>query len=438
MRLRTPTLKLATVLTLLATSVLAVGTARQAADGAPAPAAVAAASIPRPAADPFYSYDRSRLAGKPNGTVLRKRSVTLALQTTADPVPALQLLYKTVDSVGDPTYSATTVIPPATGTVAPRLVSYQSFYDALSSKCNPSYTLRGGDPGAANAQLTEAEQAAVHDLWAGGYVVNVPDFENIDLDWVAGVESGRSTLDSIRAATAALKLPRTTPIGLMGYSGGSIGSEWAAELAPRYTPGLNIVGAAIGGIPVHLAHNLRYVNGSPVWSSVAAGALAGIARGYNLRLGTYLTDKGRKIVSTVRHECIGEFSGAWPGLRISDIVKPRYLPIFQVPIFQRTVNRLIMGTAPGHPTAPLFMMAGDHDGTGDDVMIVGDQEALAHEYCTQGVDVDFNVVQGQDHSSTGLVFLASGQAWLASRFAGVPAPNNCASVGRGNSLAPVH
>ena len=39
-------------------------------------------------------------------------------------------------------------------------------------------------------------------------------------------------------------------------------AEWAAELAPTYSPELNLVGAAIGGIPVHLAHNTRYINGT--------------------------------------------------------------------------------------------------------------------------------------------------------------------------------
>ena len=37
---------------------------------------------------------------------------------------------------------------------------------------------------------------------------------------------------------------RLTPTGMLGYSGGSIATEWASELAPSYAPELNIIGAA--------------------------------------------------------------------------------------------------------------------------------------------------------------------------------------------------
>ncbi len=50
---------------------------------------------------------------------------------------------------------------------------------------------------------------------------------------------------------------------MVGYSGGSIATEFASELAPKYAPELNIVGVAEGGIPVDFAHNLTYINGSP-------------------------------------------------------------------------------------------------------------------------------------------------------------------------------
>ena len=37
---------------------------------------------------------------------------------------------------------------------------------------------------------------------------------------------------------------------MLGYSGGAIATEWAAELAPSYAPEVNerLIGAAIGGV----------------------------------------------------------------------------------------------------------------------------------------------------------------------------------------------
>ena len=58
---------------------------------------------------------------------------------------------------------------------------------------------------------------------------------------------------------------------MLGYSGGAIATEWAAELAPTYAPdaldvNARLIGAVIGGVLVDPAHNLHlhYVV-SPNW-----------------------------------------------------------------------------------------------------------------------------------------------------------------------------
>ncbi|MGN6473373.1 MAG: lipase family protein, partial [Mycobacteriales bacterium] len=99
--------------------------------------------------------------------------------------------------------------------------------------------------------------------------------------------------------------------------------------------------------------------------------------------------------------------------------------------------RLIMGSVPGHPTAPFFMAVGNADGTGDGVMVARDVEALAYEYCHQGDRVELNVYKGATHTEAALHFESPAVTFLLERFAGVPATGNCASIPRGNSLAPL-
>src|ERR1700722_642142 len=96
-----------------------------------------------PTQDPFYTYSGTTpLADIAPGTVLNTRSIDLAAGTTSVPVSAEQLLYRTTGELGQPTVTVTTVIAPL-GTVSPpRLVGYLSFYDALGSECDPSYTLQ--------------------------------------------------------------------------------------------------------------------------------------------------------------------------------------------------------------------------------------------------------------------------------------------------------
>ncbi len=383
--------------------------------------ASAAPGMVPPAKDPFYRYagPLERIAP---GTPLRTRDVTLGATTSQTPLPAQQVLYRTTDATGRPALSVTTIVLPVTGTAAPRVVGYLSFYDALTSRCDPSYTLRGGDAGAANVQNSYAEQLVVHWLHQSGFVVTVPDVENEGAHFVAGNEYGMSALDGVKATLRVLGLGSSTPVGLLGFSGGSIAADWASELAPRYAPQLNLVGTAMGGVPVDLAHMLRYVDGSASWSSITPGALAGLARAFRLDLSPYLTPLGRKALARVADQCIGEFSGTY---RLASLFQSRYGDPLRIPVLKRVLDRLVMGSAPGSPRMPLLMVAGNLDGTGDGVTVVADQRALAAQYCAQGVPVDFEEVQHGEHTQTGIAFMPQAAAFLSARFAGVPPVSTC-------------
>jgi hypothetical protein len=166
---------------------------------------------------------------------------------------AAPVLYRTTGELGQPTVTVATIIKPLLALGKTKIVSFQQAYDALGTECDTSYTLRGGNPGDATAAL---EDAFIDTYLAEGYTVVDSDYEGETLDYGAGQESGYGTLDAIRAAENLMTLPPSTPVGLVGYSGGAIASEYAAELAPSYAPSLDIVGAAIGGIPTDYAHTL--------------------------------------------------------------------------------------------------------------------------------------------------------------------------------------
>jgi hypothetical protein len=401
--------------------------------------ATGAANRRLPTKDPFYSYGGHKsLAKIPRGTVLKKRVVQVSLSSSPTPVNADQLLYRTTDQSGHPAVTVTTVLQPSPATsVAPRIVGYLSFYDALGSQCDPSYTLAGGDPGADNQQLAQEEEGLISTYFSQGYVVPIPDFEGTQLHWAAGQESGKSALDSIRATESDLGVGTATPVALTGYSGGSIAAEWASEIAPHYAPKLNIVGVAEGGIPVDMAHNLHYINGSKDWSGVIPAVLVSLSRAFGIHTKHYLSAKGRRITHTVRHQCIGSFNGNYPGLTVQSLVKHRYRHFLAVPAFARVVNKLLMGSTKGHPKGPLFMGVGNADGTGDNVMVAKDVEALAHEYCKQHVPVQLEIYKGATHSDAALHFEPAALSFIQQRFDGTPFNNGCSSINKGNSLKPL-
>lgn len=387
-----------------------------------------------PSKDPFYRYSHP-LAHIAPGTVLKKRNVKIAEHGNKTPVKATQILYRTTAELGQPELAVTTVIRPAVPQLSTRIVSYQTAYDALGSQCDPSYTLRGGNNGDSTAQ---SEEQIILGYVAQGYTVLVPDYEGVNLRWVAGQQSGYGTLDGIRAAENLLKLSqRTTPVGLVGYSGGSIATDFGAELARKYAGQLDIVGAAEGGVPVDLAHNLAYINGSPSWSGIIPAVLLSLGRAFGVNIDRYASAYGRKLTGQEQGGCINNYLGKYPGLRYQQLLKPRYVPIFSNEVFVRIVNRLIMSRT-GTPRAPMLIEVGKQNGQrGDGVMVAADDEALAHVYCKRGLKVQFKINQGLDHTNAAVPFESDASAFLNARLHGVPAVNGCATIGRGDSIAPV-
>jgi len=225
-------------------------------------------------------------------------------------------------------------------------------------------------------------------------------------------------------------------VGLAGYSGGSIATEFATELAPTYAPNLDIVGAAEGGLPVDFAHNLSYINGSKDWSGVIPAVLVGIGRAFAIDIAKYQSAYGAQLSQTISDECINNFLGAYPGLTIQKLVGPQYQDFFAIPLFAKINNQLIMG-ATGTPKGPLFIAVGNADGTGDGVMVAADVQALAHTYCERGVSVQFNQYKGDDHTQAAIPYEAGALQFLTERLSGVPVANGCSSIGAGSSLAPL-
>jgi Secretory lipase len=391
-------------------------------------AAPAASKPVLPSKDPFYRWSKPLGAVAP-GTVLRRRTVTLA--PAIDGVTtATQVLYRTTSQLGAPIATVATIIRPASAATG-RIVAYQSFYDGLGAQCDPSFTLTGGG-------ASDSTEAAIIGSYVGqGDTVVVSDYEGQNNAFGAGQQSGYGTLDGIRATERVVRARASTPVAMIGYSGGSIATQFAAELAPKYAPKLRIKGVAAGGVPVDLAHNLRYTNGSKVWASATPGVLLGVTRAYKINLGPYASAYGRKVFRQVQAKCLGQYLGKYPGLRVAQLFKPGFKDYLRVPAFATLINRLTMGNS-GTPREPMFLGVGNADGTGDGVMVAKDVAGLANEYCGRGVNVTFHEYKGKDHEAAAVPFFTEAMPFLQARLAGRPVPGTpCGKVGRGNSLAPL-
>jgi hypothetical protein len=413
--------------------------------------APAAQAILSPSEDPFYRYEGSQpLSGIAPGTVLKTRTLSYHVAGVPLPVTAVQLLYRSTGAVGQPTVNVTSVLLPPLRIGTPVALSYQSFYDSLNNQDEPSYAISGGL--SLGSLIPDVESAIIAPALLAGETVVVPDTEGESADFAAGPEYGTNTLDSLRAALAspATGLAGAHKIGLIGYSGGAIATEWAAEEAHSYAPELDakIVGVAFGGTLVDPAHNLHYVEGSTVWAGVIPMALIGIGRAYGIDLTPYLSEYGLALYGKLQHASIAEVLGQYPGLTWSQLAKPQYPTPETIPAYVEEANKLIMGKS-GTPAAPLFIgqgAGGELEGTpgnkpgigpGDGVMIAGDVRSLAREYCSRGVTVQYQQYEDLSHVPSALQWLPEAYSWLTQRFLGLPAPQNCGQIALGNSLEPI-
>ena len=409
-------------------------------------AAQAAAS----AQDPFFTYTGSTpLAQVAPGTVLKTRTVPYSIQGLPLPIKAVQILYRTRNQQGKAVVNATTVVRPLVPLSAkPKVFSYQSFYDSLNPDDQPSVAIAGGQ-GLGKA-IANIETLVFAPALLAGFTINIPDTEGQTADFAAGPEYGYTTLDSLRAisASTAAGVGTTSKIGLMGYSGGAIASEWAAELAATYAPTVSkrIVGTAIGGVLVHPGHNLHYVEGSTIWAGVLPMALVGISRAFGIDLSVYANDYGKSVLTKLQKASISEVLGAYPGLTWAKVAKPEYKTPESVKAYVDVANQLIMSTG-GTPSAPMFIGQGTGGylegtqasatyGAGDGVMIAGDVRTLARTYCSRGVTVKYDEYL-LSHFTSVAQWLPSAYTWLTARFAGIPAPSSCGKIAAGNSLAPI-
>ncbi|MEU5434873.1 lipase family protein [Streptomyces sp. NPDC020719] len=422
--------------------------------GAGVPAVTAAAAAPSAAgaaSDPFYTYDSSTpLSSYAPGAVLKRRTLRYHIEGLPSPVTAVQLLYRTRDAQGRPAANVTTVVRSITGDSS-KVVSYQSFYDSLNPKDGPSRAIAGDVT--LGGVIANVENVFLTPLLAKGYNVVIPDTEGQTADFAAGPEYAANTLDSIRAATdpeAGTGMNTDTRVGLMGYSGGSIATNWAAALAPTYAPDVNkrLVGFAEGGLLVDPAHNLKYVDGSLVWSGVIPMAIIGVARSYGIDLKQYMNPYGQRVYEKVEHGSLLDALGHYPGLTWKKMAKPQYADPNSVTAFVETVNKINLGSA-ATPTVPGFIAQGNGGlaegtfgnppgiGTGDGVMVAGDVRALARQYCATGnSSIAYHQYNLLGHVAVAAVWAPGAIDWLGDRFAGKKAPSDCGHIAPGNSLAP--
>ncbi|HEY7266343.1 MAG TPA: lipase family protein [Solirubrobacterales bacterium] len=382
-----------------------------------------AAVPPVPDKDPFYAVPDG-IADLPNGTVLDSRQITAYSGLLKMPATAWQVKYKTLDSQGRPTATVTTVLVPNspwTGKGPRPLVSYQVAEDGVGSKCSASYGLSAGLQLGSQAVTGNAalETVLMRLALQRGWAVAAPDYEGPRSEFLGADMEARGVLDGIRAAIGfqPAGVSDEAPIAMWGYSGGALASTLAAQLQPSYAPDVKLAGIVLGGAVGDLKSSLAAFDKLGLGGASVIG-LIGLSRAHpDLHLEQYLNAAGQRAIVASQSDCLADALLRYPGRTSASFSLPGFL---DGPVLTKLLRESSPLGRPGTPSAPVY----DYHAGQDELAPIGPDRELMARYCADGVAVQHVEFPGE-HLSEVAVGAPGALAYIADRFAGLPAPSNC-------------
>ncbi|MFF2088037.1 lipase family protein [Nocardia sp. NPDC058176] len=418
---------------ILTASVVAAGSVA----AEPAPIAPAPVIPLPPELDPgFYRPPAEVVAATAPGAIIAARQVNIAdFGILPVDVDAWQVSYRSNNSRDEAIPAVATLIKPRGQAVEPRkLLSVQMAEDSTAGYCAPSYALQHLSVAPLAGQIVvPAEFLFAQAALAQGWAVVVPDHQGPNSAYAAGPLAGRITLDGIRAATnfAPLEAGPTAPVGLYGYSGGSIATGHAAELHASYAPELNIVGVAEGGVGADLGAALLMAN-HQLTSGLVFAAVLGLTREYP-DFAAYLDQRlhplGKGLAAIKSSLCVQYQSALLPFLDLTGMIGSEGEQFGDPPVAEMLADTKMGKTTPG---VPMFIW----HSAWDEILPLSSTNELVDTYCrTPGTSLTYTRDHASEHIVAEVVGGPAALVWLRDRLNGIPAAPGCTTSDAGTMAA---
>lgn len=330
-------------------------------------------------------------------------------------VNAWQILYLSTTVSGAATAVSGTVFVPQSAYNGTRpVVAYAAGTQGWGDQCAPSKEIAAGN---------FDEQFAANGLLTAGNAVVVTDYPGLgtpgDETYNVGIPEGNAVLDSLLAAKQLPGggLSASAPTAIEGYSQGGGAADWAAQLQPSYTPGINLKGVAAGGTPANLQAVAANINGSAFFAFLAGAAIGFNAAYPSLNLLSDLTPAGQAAMAKLDTMCQTQALLTYAGQRIENYTVGGINPINE-PRWQTVLNANNLGSI--KPLVPVLQ----YHGTADEVIPYSVESALHDRYCAMGVKTTLLGFPAE-HVSTQVEAQPTVIGWISARLAAIPAPSNC-------------
>lgn len=388
---------------LLVAPVMAACSDEGAGEATPDSAAGAGSTVPLFAGDDFYTPPDPLPPGEP-GRLIRLQAVP------ADgPGAVYRMMYHSRSLAGDDiAVTGLVVVPPEPAPAGGRpVVSWAHGTTGIADRCAPSRA--AGNLAALAAPLVEE-----------GWLVVATDYEGLGTPgrhpYLVGISAGRSVLDAARAVQDDGRFAASDRVAIWGHSQGGHAALFAAELAERWTPELDVVGAVAVAPATELPLLLAALRGGPYQAYVAMGA-AGFAAAYpDAQLEQILTPEAIDRLQVVDRVCVSEVFAAFDDLSFDRLVHSD-------PARVEPWGALLHENNPGTVAhdVPLLIVHGS-----DDRQVPAPaSRLLAERLCGLGQVLDRRVYQGAGHGEVVAVSRPEVVGWIGDRFEQAPPPSSC-------------
>lgn len=276
---------------------------------------------------------------------------------------------------------------------------------------------------------------ALRSMVKAGYVVAATDYQGLgtpgDPQYAVLSSQSRNVLDSALAAQGLTATGAGEDVVVLGWSQGGGAALWSGQ-EPGYTPSLNVLGiAALAPESDTGPQAAGQVAPGPQTQTSPAHAAAIRINLYRGFANTYpeldptdvLTPAGMQAYAGAGIQCINHFAYVIEN-NVTDL-EGLFASPTTPPDWQRRMDENTAGLVAAK--APLLVM----QGTADTVINPNGTTQYIGRACGFGTPIEYSVYEGATHQT--IPYRASGEylGWIADRFAGKPAPTNCAPAPSG-------
>jgi len=360
----------------------------------------------------FYVADAHELAGAP-GTLIRAQP----MQGAPEGAAAYRILYRSTGLHNEAIAVSGVVIvpagpPPAQGRP---IVAWAHPTTGVVPRCAPSLAL-----------FIFQQIQGLRNLVKHGYVVAATDYPGLGTagphPYLVGISEGRAVLDAVRAARTLPGSNDGRRVAVWGHSQGGQAALYAGILARSYAPELAVVGVAAAAPATELATLMTADLHSAGGRNLTAMTLWSWARVFGAPIERAVVPAAIPTVNRLAEECIESVYDLVLRQKTARPLEASFLSI-ENPAAVEPWRSLAAENTPGilPSNIPIFLSQGV-----DDKLV---RPEVTKDYmgrlCRAGSRVRMVLLPGVNHGFIARDSADAAVDWMADRFAGAVAPNDC-------------